>query len=318
MEITIPTMEWQQIGGDMDPGASGGTIAAADGHAVELIQIQPVREYVGDKEAAEVGFPFWTRVAYFDANDLSVESRDVKSALDSIGMDLETLEADYTPEQRALVIAEALLGYGRADEGPSGWSKDLDLPEKVKWWGDKVAGAEYISDEDEAFRNDVLGHDEIRTAIEEVVERMADESSATGWSTIGDQVRYDLESEGFDPETAVGIAEFGDAVAVNGDLETEKTMAGVEGELEAEGYEDTDKGGRIPSDDGYASAEHVISAVAQELGRSEEEVEEAAKGLDWWQEEIPWGTSGYSSVWAKRKSGGAKLGGRNRETTVRR
>jgi hypothetical protein len=302
VEVTIPEMGWEQIGGDMDPGAHGGTIATADGHAIELIKIQPVRDYVGDKEAADVGFPFWTRVAYFDADDLDPRGSDVKGALDSIGMDLETLEEDFTPTQRAVVIAEALLDYGRADEGPAGWSDDIGIPTHVKWWGGEVAGAEYLADEDEAFRDEVLGYDEIRSKIEEVVERMADESSATAWSTPGDQMLSDLEADGYDPETVVAVAEFGDAVAVNGDV-TDKTLAGVEGELERDGYELTNYGGRIPSEEGYAYAGHVVSAVAEELGRDEQDVEKAAESLDWWQEEIPWGTSGDGSVWAKRRSG---------------
>jgi hypothetical protein len=156
IEIEIPTMEWEQIGGDMDPGTYGGTIATGDGDHLELIKIQPVREYVGDKEAFDVGFPFWTREAYFDLDDLNLSHDDVKSALNSIGMDLETLEADFTPTQRAVVIAEALLDWGRADEGPAGWSGDINIPEKVKWYGNKVAGAEYLADEDESFLRDVL------------------------------------------------------------------------------------------------------------------------------------------------------------------
>ena len=57
LEITIPKMGWEQIGGDMDPGTYGGTIATGDGRAIELIKIQPVREHVGDSEA-----PTWTSV----------------------------------------------------------------------------------------------------------------------------------------------------------------------------------------------------------------------------------------------------------------
>jgi hypothetical protein len=149
-------MDWEQIGGDMDPGAHGGIIATGDGSSIELIEIQPVRTHVGDKEAAEVGFPFWTREAYFDLDDLDPSHEDVKSALDSIGMDLETLEADFTPTQRAMVIAEALLGWGRGDEGPTGWSGDIGIPDKVKWWGGKTAGSEYLEDEDDLFVREVL------------------------------------------------------------------------------------------------------------------------------------------------------------------
>jgi hypothetical protein len=152
IEIRIPEMPiWEQIGGDMDPGAYGCTLAKSDGISIELIKIQPVREYIGDEEATDVGYPFWTKEAYFDLDDLNPSNEDVKSALDSIGMDLDTLKKDFTPTQRAIVIAEALLDYGRADEGESGWSEDV-VPDKVKWWGGKIAGPEYLADDDELFR----------------------------------------------------------------------------------------------------------------------------------------------------------------------
>jgi hypothetical protein len=154
IEVVIPTMDWEQISGDM--GAYGGIIATGDGDHLELIEIQPVREHVGDSEAADVGFPFWTKEAWFDLADLDPTNDDVKSALDSIGMELETLEEDFTPEQRAIVIAEALLGWGRGDEGPAGWSADINIPEKVKWSSGKVAGAEHLADEDDAFVREVL------------------------------------------------------------------------------------------------------------------------------------------------------------------
>jgi hypothetical protein len=156
IEVVIPTMGWEQIGGDMDPGTYGGTIATGDGDRLELIKIQPVREYVGDKEAKDVGFPFWTRTAWFDAADLDPKNADVRSALNFINMSLETLEEDFSPERRAIVIADALLDYGRADEGESGWSSDIGIPDKVKWSGGGVAGPEYLADEDEAFRREVL------------------------------------------------------------------------------------------------------------------------------------------------------------------
>jgi hypothetical protein len=46
MEIKIPKHGWVQIGGDMDPGTYGGTIAQADGTYIDIRQIQPVREYL--------------------------------------------------------------------------------------------------------------------------------------------------------------------------------------------------------------------------------------------------------------------------------
>jgi len=141
---------------------------------------------------------------------------------------------------------------------------------------------------------------DVQNALEEEVQRMADENSAESWSAVGDAMQSDVEAQGFDPDTIVSIAEFGDAVAVNGEL-TDKTVHGVESKLEAEGYELTDYGGRIPSSEGYANAESVIEAVARELKLPREWVEQAAERLKWWQEEIPWGGFGDASVWAKRR-----------------
>jgi hypothetical protein len=321
IEIKIPTMGWEQIGGDVDPGAHGGTIAMGDGRTLELIKIQPVREHVGDKEAKDVGFPFWTRVASFDEADLDPNSRDVKSALDSIGMDLDTLEADFSPTQRAVVIAEALLDYGRADEGPAGWSGDIDIPDKVKWWGGTVAGHEYLVDEDEAFRDDVLGYGEIKKAIEEEVERLVDRDAADAWSYGGDQLEADLSNDGYDPRSITIEARFGDAIAVNGepivgpawakvldhkanDLWSEVGTDELTKWLEKNGFDYLDKaGGKITSTEAHAGAETVIDAVAERLDVDRETVEKAAKTFGWWQEEIPGSSSGRTYVWAKKTAG---------------
>ena len=151
MDIQIPTMEWTQIGGDMNPGAYGGLIAKGDGQSLELVQIQPTREYVGDGEACEVGFPFWSKEAWFDSDDLSLEREEVQSAMQSCGLDAEAL-GDMAPTQRALAIAECLVSYGDGEEGPSGFAKDV-VPGKVKWWGSKRArGWRYLEDEDREFR----------------------------------------------------------------------------------------------------------------------------------------------------------------------
>jgi hypothetical protein len=342
IEIRIPTMPWTQIGGDMDPGAYGGLIATADGEHIELLQIQPVREYVGDKEAAEVGFPFWTKEAYFDLADLDLKNDDVKSALDYIGMTLEALGEDpggqkaagergYTPEERALVIAEALLDYGRGDEGPSGWSEDLPGHD-VKWWTDKVVPLpEYVADEDEVFKDDVLGYSEIRSNLEAEVQKMVDESAAQGWSQLGDQTVIDLDDQGYDGQSAFVIAAFGNEpmIAVNTDttfaadfareigvpttkssvyIWSETGTRELEAWLEKNGYETVHRmGGTVPSTEGYATARFVIEAVAREMDLDEDVVRQAAEGIDGWpkdrgqgDQEIPGSTDGDTTVWAKK------------------
>jgi|GEM_PF-6854379 len=160
IEISIPNMPmWEQVDGDMSPDKYGGTIARSDGDTLELLKIQPVREYVGDDEAADVGFPFWTREASYDAEDLQPSKDEVRKALSFIGMSTSDLE-DLKPKQRALAIACGLLDYGYAvDEGPAGWSKDI-IHDEVKWASGKIAGSEYLEDEDDEFRREILGEDD--------------------------------------------------------------------------------------------------------------------------------------------------------------
>lgn len=157
MDIRIGKHGWVQVGGDMNPGTYGGTIAKADGSSIELLKIQPVREYVGDREAIDVGHPFWTREGYFTIDDLRLDHDDVKSALSSYGHDTDAKRVEFLstlkPESRAMIIAEALLDYGRGDEGPSGWAQDILGDRRVKWWGSKRAqGWRFLEDEDKEVR----------------------------------------------------------------------------------------------------------------------------------------------------------------------
>jgi hypothetical protein len=151
MDMRIGKHGWVQVGGDVNPGSHGATIAKADGRSIEIRRIDPVREHVGDREAVEIGHPFWSKDGYFDLSDLQPGARDVDSAMDSSGLTDEIMR-DLKPESRAMAIAQALLDYGRGDEGPSGWAKDV-VPERVKWWSSKApAGWRFLADEDREFR----------------------------------------------------------------------------------------------------------------------------------------------------------------------
>jgi hypothetical protein len=153
VNIKIAKHGWVQVGGDMNPGAHGGTIATANGKAIEMIQIQPVREYIGDREAVDVGHPFWSKEGYFDLSDLSLDNKNVKSAREFSGLNDEILQS-LKPESRAMAIAESLMDSGiGTDEGQAGWAKDVIGSRMVKWWGSKRAqGWRYLADEDAEFR----------------------------------------------------------------------------------------------------------------------------------------------------------------------
>jgi hypothetical protein len=157
MEIRIPTFDWKQVGGDMNPGAHGGIIAEADGDSIRIVEIQPVTSLVGEDEAKDVGFPFWTKEGSYDLSDLSLSDPGVQSAIESSGLGEHLVE--MTPEDRAVAIAEACLTSGhRSEEGPAGWSKDIYGKVSVKWAsGTTDTIASYLADEDDEFKRQVLG-----------------------------------------------------------------------------------------------------------------------------------------------------------------
>ncbi len=146
----IPKMDPTQIGGDCDPATHGAIIARADGLTIDLTEIQPVRACVGDREAQDVGFPFWTRTATYWADDLDTDNADVKAALESSGIDL----SDVRPELLTVTIAQACLSYGLGvDEGPAGWAKDILPRERVQWWTSiRPNGWRFLACEDVEFR----------------------------------------------------------------------------------------------------------------------------------------------------------------------
>lgn len=151
MEIRIANHGWMQIGGDMNPGAYGATIAKANGQTIEIREIQPILEMLDEDEALDVGYPFQTKDGYFSLADLNLRNKSVQDALHYTGVTRDTLD-ELKPESRAMVIAEALLRYGQGEDGPSGWAKDV-VPDRVKWWGSKApAGWRYLEDEDREFR----------------------------------------------------------------------------------------------------------------------------------------------------------------------
>jgi hypothetical protein len=141
---------WFQIGGDMSPATHGAIIARYDGDAIEVREIEPVISSVGEREGAEVGFPFWTREAWYVLGDLDPDNEDIEDALRSCDFDPDNYD---NPEDMRLGISEALLQYGyKVEPGPSGWAQDV-TPDKVYWWANKRArGWRFLAEEDVEYR----------------------------------------------------------------------------------------------------------------------------------------------------------------------
>jgi hypothetical protein len=282
--------DWEEVGhiGDVNWVEHGGGPVMIDRTGVyepELEYVEPPPDDL-DFEDPKARWTIYRVVLDPEVPDWG----DLEDVARTVGADPSELRADFTsedPMKRALAYESWASHYG--------WHEFDQYPNSFT-----------CAEMNERYDADLDCYSGIQSEIEEEVQRQVDASAAMGWSHVSDQLIMDLEEEGFDPESIVAVAEFGDAVAVNEGIETEKTLAGVEADLEREGYELTDKGGRVPSTEGYAYGDSVIRAVARKLKLPEKQVEAAAKALDWWvEDEIPGSTSGYASIWAK-KIGGAE------------
>ncbi len=122
------TKFWTQVDGDVSPEKYGGTFARLYDDRIELIKVQPTREYVGDKDASEVGYPFWSREASFWPGDLDPTTDENRKALEYIGY-TATDDEQIDP----ILMACARLDYGLGEEGPSGWSDAFQaFPRRIR------------------------------------------------------------------------------------------------------------------------------------------------------------------------------------------
>ncbi len=93
--------------------------------------------------------------------------------------------------------------------------------------------------------------DDIAAYLKDAEEELANERAAEGWSTPTDE--DEMEAGG----DLYVVAHFGDAVAVNGDL--------VEDYAIPEGYEDTYRGGEIPTDEMELEEEHIVDRAIMNM-----------------------------------------------------
>lgn len=126
--------KWTQIGGDMNWSGVGVVLAKDDpeNESVELVCIDPWAEL---DSSAEISHGLYNkREGYFDYSDLQLDSRNIKSALESIGMHEDEWEELSMPGR-----AEALAsyqGYGGDDVSGDDLLELLpDKPENIEFWG---------------------------------------------------------------------------------------------------------------------------------------------------------------------------------------
>jgi hypothetical protein len=118
--------KWKQVDGDRDFAGTGCTLARANKAArtVELVRITPWLEL--DSSAMREGYGLWdVSSGYVDYSEMGVDSKTVRSALKTIGMD----EDDYRrlgPEHKAAIIME-YSGYSES-QSVSDFGEALPAP----------------------------------------------------------------------------------------------------------------------------------------------------------------------------------------------
>lgn len=162
--VELADTPWRQIDGDISPEVYGGWVGAVRDEQVYLTQITPVRDAVGDAEAADVGLPFWADDYTFLADDLALSNPRVLQAIERDGHLAHSEFAAWEPLGRALFMANA---GGPQDNTRPGWADEV-LPApaaKIAWHYakgklDAFAG-DYWEQEEQEFRREVLGdHDD--------------------------------------------------------------------------------------------------------------------------------------------------------------
>lgn len=200
--------------------------------------------------------------------------------------DIRKASTDPNSVSRALLYQDAAnhYGYGELDSDPLRLTR-LELLER---WGEHYGETPI---------------DYIKNTLEEVVQEMADSSAAQTWSTPNDQLLDNLEDEGYDPDSVLIEAEFGDAVAQNGDLISHASgdMPGARKAIPEDlGLNDINKGGRIPSTEEEIDLQHAAKEIARRLKEDPTEVEKVLRDNEYG-DQIYWGSSGDTTVWAKKK-----------------
>jgi hypothetical protein len=291
--------------------------------AVRGSMLQRVQEEISAMEDAAVLEPRILPIRRLEAMLESGRPEAVRRALDRLNdyarrARLATVTIEFARPEGWRMLGDA--GTGREDDGvmmardPGGqyfavrrreWESDAD-PVHV-WMGPlkpetKISRGFLEEVECPGLREDAEGFwdcpptaDEIRDDVlrkaETVIENLANDNAASAWSTPSDDM---IEEFG----DVYVVANFGDSVAVNGEIS-------MPGEARAlRGWEQTDRGGRVPSTEEEVEVETVADIVARDLSYDmkrkipKELVEDILRDEHGDRDHISWTVSGETEVYA--------------------
>lgn len=120
-----------QCAGDMNPAGYGGTFYRVTdcGTAIELIEIQPVIEYIGEREARELDGAFWVKTTYVDGDDFNRLIGD-PGFRSYCGLNSVNVPLDSAPGVASICAADS--GYGLLGWDQEGNMSGADVARL--WW----------------------------------------------------------------------------------------------------------------------------------------------------------------------------------------
>lgn len=169
---------------------------------------------------------------------------------------------------------------------------------------------------------------DIKRALEDKIQEHANYDFVAGWSYIGDVIENELEEAGYKQFFMIASDNAGHVWGVNGNILVDPSLGDVIGVepighaqlwsdgdninklmkwLKKKGFKELSKyGGRVPTSEQEVQMDHVIEAVARDLGVSESSVKRVAKafardlGISSRDNAYAyWGASGDTELWAK-------------------
>ena len=115
---------YKQCDGDVSPATYGGSFfrVSLEGEEFELVQLQPVAEYIGEREAAELDGAFWLKSTVVDRLDMARLFSD-EGWRSWVGMSIDDMPDPATASIKCLASwATHDVGYGLFD-----WEEEGNL-----------------------------------------------------------------------------------------------------------------------------------------------------------------------------------------------
>jgi len=144
----------------MSPATYGGVFAKLyQKDTIELFEMQPVRDAIGDKEADEVGFPFWKKEGSFGTDDLAEYDPAYESILSYVGLDEDGKDPqdvwkDLDPIQKAVLLLQN--GYDDDYGTGGGYARDILPTDEILGMNDQDVRTDFL-EADDSFDREILG-----------------------------------------------------------------------------------------------------------------------------------------------------------------